>query len=94
MKRILRICCMMLLAAFLLPLTAQADVIYEPFDSFYEQHRRECTYIARNFTAMGPNGDVTLYTSPEDASVVKTYPNGTVLDVSYSYQADDGVIWA
>ena len=43
---------------------------------------------------MGPNGDVTLYTSPEDASVVKTYPNGTVLDVSYSYQADDGVIWA
>ena len=85
---------MMLLAAFLLPLTAQADVIYEPFDSFYEQHRSECTYVARRFTAKGPNGNVTLYTSPKDSSVEATYVNGTVLDVSYSYQGEDGGLWA
>lgn len=94
MKRILRICCMMLLAAFLLPLTAQADVIYEPFDSFYMQHMNECTYVARRYTAKGPNGTVTIYASPAEPEVKKTYDNGTVLDVSYSYQADDGVIWA
>ena len=94
MKRILRICCILLLATFLLPLTARADVIYEPFDSFYDQHRKECTYVARRYTASGPNGTVTLYQSPIDAAVEKTYENGTVLDVSYSYQADDGVLWA
>lgn len=94
MKRMMRICCMLLLVVFLLPLIAQADVIYEPFDSFYEQHRRECTYVARRYTAKGPNGDVTLYTSPEDSNVEKIYANGTVLDVSYSYQAEDGVLWA
>ena len=94
MKGIMRICCLLLLAAFLLPLTVQADVIYEPFDSFYEQHRRECTYVSRRYTAVGPNGNVTLYESPVDPKVEMTYENGTVLDVSYSYEANDGVLWA
>ena len=90
MKRMMRICCVMLLVAFLLPLTVQADVIYEPFDSFYMQHASECTYVARRYTAKGPNGTVTIYVSPSDPEVKKTYDNGTVLDVSYSYQAGDG----
>lgn len=94
MKRMMRFCCMMLLVAFLLPLTVQADVIYEPFDSFYMQHASECTYVARRYTAKGPNGTVTIYVSPSDPEVKKTYDNGTVLDVSYSYQAEDGVLWA
>ena len=94
MKRIMRICCMLLLIALLLPLAVQADVIYEPFDSFYEQHRRECTYVSRNYTASGPNGNVTLYESPLDPKEEKIYDNGTVLSVSYSYEAVNGVIWA
>ena len=94
MKRIMRFVCMLLLAAFLLPVTVHADVIYEPFDSFYEQHRQECTYISRNYTAAGPNGTVTLYESPVDPEVEKTYDNGTVLSVSYSYEANDGAVWA
>ena len=94
MKRIMRICCMLLLVASLLPLSVRADVIYEPFDSFYEQHRRECTYVSRNYTASGPNGNVTLYESPLDPKEEKIYDNGTVLSVSYSYEAVNGVIWA
>ena len=94
MKRMMRIFWILVLVALLLPLSARADVIYEPFDSFYEQHRMDCTYVGRNFTAKGPNGDITLYASPEDAQVEKTYPNGTALYVSYSYQADDGTQWA
>lgn len=94
MKRMMMICCLFMLAVFLLPLTAQADVIYEPFDSFYEQHRKECTYVSRNYTASGPNGIVTLYESPLDPTEEKAYDNGTVLSVSYSYEAEDGVIWA
>lgn len=89
----MRICCILLLAAFVLPLTAQADVIYEPFDSFYEQNRMDCTYVGRSYTAKGPNGEVTLYTSPEDSGIEKTYRNGAVLYVSYSYPGTDGVLW-
>ena len=94
MKRMMRICCVMLLVTFLLPLTARADVIYEPFDNFYMENRDKCTYVSRGYTCKGPNGTATLYKSPVDPETVKTYDNGTVLDVSYSYQADDGVLWA
>lgn len=93
MKRIGIFCCVLLLLA-LLPVTAHADVIYEPFDSFYEAHRGECTYVGRSYTATAPNGTLTLYGSPEDPGVEKAYPNGTALYVSYTYQAADGVLWA
>ena len=92
MKRLMRLCCC-LLVLLLLPVTAQADVIYMPFDSFYDQHMADCTYVSRNYKAKGPNGDVTLYVSPEDAQVEAVYPNGTALYVSYTYQAGDGVLW-
>ena len=93
MKKITKICCILLLAALLVPVTARADVIYEPFDSFYEEHRDECTYVGRSYTANGPNGTVTLYASPVNPGVEKTYPNGTALYVSYTYQTADGVLW-
>lgn len=85
---------MLLLAALLLPVTARADVIYEPFDSFYEQHRKECTYVGRSYLTAGPNGTVTLYASPQDSGVEKEYPNGTALHISYTFQAADGTQWA
>lgn len=94
MKRMMRICCFVLLMTLMLPITARADVIFEPFDNFYELHRKECTYVGRGYKANGPNGTVTLYESPADPGVKGTYQNGAVLDVSYSYQAADGVIWA
>ena len=93
MKRLMRVfCCLLVL--LLLPVTAQADVIYMPFDSFYDQHMADCTYVSRNYTAKGPNGEVTLYVSPEDAQVEAIYPNDTELYVSYTYEDADGVIWA
>ena len=88
------IICVILTAALLLPVTAQADVIYEPFDSFYEAHRRECTYVGRSFTTNGPNGTVTLYTSPMDPGVEAEYSNDMALYVSYTYETADGVLWA
>ena len=93
MKKIVRICCVLLLAA-LLPMTARADVIYEPFDSFYEANRDDCTYVGRSYTTNGPNGTVTLYGSPVDEGVEKAYPNATALYVSYTYQTADGILWA
>ena len=93
MKRLIKLCCIMLLVA-LLPMTARADVIYEPFDSFYEAHRETCTYVGRSYTTNSPNGAVTLYGSPVDERVEKAYPNGSTLYVSYTYQTVDGILWA
>lgn len=94
MKKLTVLICALLLAILHLSISASADVIYEPFDSFYEQHRSECLYVGRSYTAVGPNGNITLYKSPNDAETEKTYPNGTALYVSYQYQDVDGILWA
>lgn len=93
MKKYVMICCMLLLVLMLLPVTAQADVIYEPFDDFYFSHRGECEYVNRAFTAAGPNGTVTLYVDPLNPAQEKTYPNGTVFTVSYTYESAKGIQW-
>lgn len=94
MKRLVKLCSVMLLLALVLPVTAHADVIYEPFDSFYERYRSECLYVGRNYTAIAPSGTITLYESPQNPAVEAAYPNGTALYVSYKYQDADGVLWA
>ena len=94
MKNMLKLCCVLLLVALMLPVSARADVIYEPFDDFYMTNREACTYVCRNYLTAGPNGSVTLYESPINPGVKKIYDNGTTLYVSYTYQAEDGVQWA
>lgn len=86
----------MLLLAFclsVLPLFASADVIYEPMDSFYESHREQCRRHERNYTVAGPNGNVTVYESPESDKVQETIDNGESVYVSYVYQDDSDVLW-
>lgn len=75
------------------PVTALADVIYEPMDDFYLEHAEQCEYHSRSYTAAGPNGNVTLYESPESAQVQGTAPNGQTLFVSYTYSDEDGILW-
>ena len=91
-----RILTMVLAVLFLLPLislTARADIIYEPRDDFYNLHRDECDYVARNYIADDPNGDVTVYVSPETDKEVKKIPNGTEIYISYTYEDDRGILW-
>lgn len=91
-----RMLTLILAAVLLLPLvslTARADIIYEPRDSFYNLHREECDYLARNYTADGPNGNVTVYVSPESDKEVKTVPNGTEIHISYTYEDHRGILW-
>lgn len=89
--------CIQLLCIFLMlvsiPLQARADVIYEPWDSFYEEHREECVYHARSYTANGPNGNVTAYESPESDWKEKVLENGTTLWISYTYVDGRGIEW-
>ena len=81
------------LIVLMMPVQAMADVIYEPWDSFYEEHRDSCEYHSRSYTAAGPKGDVTVYESPESAWKVTSLPNGTGLWISYVYEDADGIRW-
>ncbi len=88
--------CALLLALMLLLALAPAvlaDVILEPGDSFYAEHREECQYWDRSHLASGPNNSVTVYRSPESAAVVAELPNGTEVWISYVYTDADGIRW-
>lgn len=92
MKKMIRILSLLLII-LMLPLQAAADVIYEPWDSFYEENRGRCEYHSRSYTAAGPNGDVTVYESPESAWERKKVSNGTALWISYTYEDANGILW-
>ncbi len=71
----------------------QADVIFEPEDSFYQAHAADCEYVERQFTANGPEGKVIVYESPESPKVVDTWENGHKADISHTYEDRDGILW-
>ena len=92
MKRLVCLFCAVLMAVCCI-VSASADVIFEPNDSFYEAHREDCVRNERNYTAAGPNGDVTVYESPESDKVIATFENGETLYISYIYTDPDGIQW-
>lgn len=71
----------------------KADVIWEPDDNFYNEHREDCQYVNRNFTANGPDGEVIVYKSPENPKVVDTWENGFKAYISHVYTDEDGNEW-
>lgn len=73
--------------------SAVADMIAEPMDSFYEDHREECSYMGRAFTANGPDGKVYLYKSPELPEVVATWENGYTVYITFTYEDSQGIVW-
>lgn len=93
MKKVVSLMYVLVLVVLLVPLNVRADVIYEPWDSFFEEHRGECEYVCRNFTAAGPNGNVTLYESPESSREKKVIENGEIVMISYTYLDSEGILW-
>ena len=92
MKKLFSLICVAVLLMGCI-VSVSADVIFEPMDSFYESHRDDCQRHERSYTAFGPNGDVTVYESPESDEVKATYANGEVLYISYIYTDPDGIQW-
>ena len=76
-----------------LPLSASADLIYEPRDDFYEQHSGECNYVNRGYIANSPNGELTIYKSPENSQIQGTISNGEKVYISFVYTDADGIRW-
>lgn len=77
-------------AVLVCPLTAQADVIWEPEDSFWESHQDDCKYLGRNYRT---SGEVKVYKSPENDKAVKTLDAGVVFWSYYTYTDVNGNEW-
>ncbi len=90
MKRILALilASFSLLAAF----PALADVMWEPRNNFYENHRDECTYENRAYFANGKDGYALVYDSPASKSPAAAILNGTELHIYFTF-AQGGTTW-
>ena len=86
---------LLLALIFVLALTpaVRADVIFEPQDSFYWEHRGECQYLSRTYYADGPDKVTVIYRSPESSAVVQRVKNGDKLRISYTYEDKNGISW-
>lgn len=77
----------------LVPSIAFADVIIEPENGFFRKHREECSHIGgRTYLADGPDGSLTLYTSPGSAGA-KDIPNGEAFYCEWIYTDKEGTVW-
>ena len=86
---------LLLALIFVLALTpaVRADVIFEPQDSFFWEHRGECQYLSRTYYADGPDKVAVVYRSPESSAVVERVKNGDELWISYTYEDKNGISW-
>ena len=79
------------LAVLSLTLPASADVIIEPRDSFFEKHREECTYVARQYELAGYDGKVTVFTAPGGMNKL-TLDNGLQGTIQFTWEGK-GTTW-
>lgn len=92
MKRTFCLLLALMLVLALVP-AVSADVIVEPENSFYWEHRGECQYHSRSYYADGPENVAEVYRSPESAAVAERVKNGLELWISYTYQDENGISW-
>lgn len=97
MKKLLRmtVLLLVLVTAFsCLGMFAAADVIWEPEDPFWLEHRDNCERENRSWIANGYQGKVIFYKSPEKNKKLGTVENGEKIYVSYIYTDPKGIRWA
>lgn len=75
----------LLLAAWLLAVPAQADVIWEPSNSFYKDHADQCELEERVYWINGPEGYVTLREAP-DGRPIANVKNGSKFYVNWVWK--------
>ena len=90
MKKILTVLSVLLLS-LCMHLPVRADVIFEPYDDFFEAHRDECesTLIGRRYTPAGEKG-TEVFASPESDSVVETLPFDAIFWSNTTYTNSAG----
>ena len=89
MKRFL-ILLFTLILTLSLAMTALADLIYEPEDSFYKKHRDECHYENRVYIASGEAGYAAAKNDPTSKKTAWEIPNGTEIYISFVWDKEGG----
>lgn len=84
---------MICLLAVLCCFAVLADVIWEPSDSFYRGHLKECTHVGRTYTASGADGTVIVWKTPGSDTKMDTAKNGNTFFVSFTYKDKSGADW-
>lgn len=74
-------------------ITAKADVIFEPEDSFFRKHSDECASENRTYICNGPDGETTSYKSPESGKVRDKISNGKQIYIYYVYTDKERIEW-
>ena len=92
MKRTISLLLALIFVLALAP-AVRADVIIEPEDSFFWDHRGECVRVERPYYADGPENVAVVYRSPESSAVVERVKNGEVLWIDYVYADENGISW-
>ena len=82
-KRFIPLITLLIAASLILP--AYADLIFEPNNSFYNSHQKECTYINRSFYANGEDGYVDFLSAP-NGFILDRFENGTSIHISWQYK--------
>jgi len=75
----------LMICLFLAPFTiAYADLIWEPENNFYQEHKSNMVALDRSFTVNGTNGTVAVKEKPGAKQDVTSIKNGTVIYIHYS----------
>ncbi len=96
MKMMKKVLLFTLLCAMLLSLClpVSADVILEPEDDFFQEHREECEYQGyRYYLVNSTKGHAYLYVSPGSSATIEGYQNGEQVAVLWLYTDDLGEVW-
>ncbi|MCL1895676.1 MAG: hypothetical protein FWG03_03925 [Clostridiales bacterium] len=85
MKKTANILAVAIMLFLLAPaLTVYADAIAESQNDFFNQHRSECVYLGRSFSANGEDGQVSLKNAPGAGKEIATVENGETVYFEYS----------
>jgi hypothetical protein len=92
MKRFSVLLLLLLFLLLMAPLTAYADMIYEPENEFYKQNRSYIVFLGRSFIANGEGEAVSVKKEPGAKNDIHTLKNGEVTYIQYSCLYD-GDFW-
>ena len=70
---------------FSIGITCSADVIWEPENDFFSEHRSESEYMNRDFYVNAEQGSAFVYEAPGSSSSFARITNGTVLNVAFTH---------
>ena len=74
-------------------MTAFADVIWTPDDTFYEENYEDCEYVGRSYYANGPKGYISVMERPDGGRHLAYISNGPIFFVSMTYDKGAGGTW-